>query len=77
MQIAFDDGGFGPGGGGERPQERVWDDSEILEIFDAAVSSHRVRGQPLKKTKERQEPSESATTNDVSCFIMIYILLHS
>ena len=59
MQIAFDDGGFALDDEG-KPSLNVafdtddaWDDTEILQIFDAAVRSHVTKGQPSKNKKEK------------------------
>lgn len=65
MQIAFDDGGFALDDE-EKPSLNIafdtgdaWDDTEILEIFDAAVRSHVTKGQPSKKKKEKEKSSTS------------------
>lgn len=64
-KIIFDDGGYG----GENEvdtnklslndqfgDEDAWDDTEILQIFDAAVRSHTTKGQ-LNKNKNRKQSS--------------------
>jgi hypothetical protein len=60
MQIAFDDGGFAlddvekPSLNIDFDTDDAWDDTEILEIFDAAVRSHMTKGQPGKSKKEKE-----------------------
>lgn len=67
MQIAFDDGGFALDDE-EKPSLNItfdtddaWDDTEILQIFDAAVRSHVTKGQPSKnKNKNKKENSSGS-----------------
>jgi hypothetical protein len=62
MQIAFDDGGFALDDM-EKPSLNMnfdsdaWDDTEILQIFDAAVRSHVTKGQPNKGKKSKDQVS--------------------
>lgn len=66
MQIAFDDGGFALDDM-EKPSLNMnfdsdaWDDTEILQIFDAAVRSHVTKGQPSKGKKSKDQVSLLAT----------------
>ena len=71
MQRAFDDGGFALDDV-EKPSLNVsfdhdaWDDTEILEIFDAAVRSHTTKGTPAKSKKSKMSNMKHSNIGGMS-----------
>jgi hypothetical protein len=76
MQIAFDDGGFALDDV-EKPSlnmnidadDDAWDDTEILQIFDAAVRSHVTKGQS-SKCKKGKEKENSSILKEVDVYAL-------